>query len=437
MALRKVYGLNSIVALLIMLGLIVVLIVSIFILVTAFPDAFGSLPPEYETREVYSFEPWTFELNGLSVSYPEGGAIIPLYREEKQEAVLIVAAGQYRSGREKIPVDNPAGIFIEIEQEAFEEQRGDIIFVPVEDIVARNALMHIYARQPGLPVFWQKVIPLSFVPRQGSIFYYFLSPDGAPVLPPTLIDRRGNRYAAAAIYTMFFGIVLLVLYMFSLDFQPSRYWQFIHRTPPGSAALAAVPAAAALALGSELLPSLYEWPEYTLAAGYLAAAAGLVVLALLKKIDFLDFGLRPEMMRHGYIMAAAAALIFLIMARDIPRRFTWDGSSTLVEFLILLLLAGLTREMIWRGFIQTTLGRQFGAAAGLGLTVILAGLVHLATMYVTAPWLLQYPYSYIEAVILMPGVAAVLGFLYLRTENIISCALLHTLLIFLPRIIAG
>jgi membrane protease YdiL (CAAX protease family) len=49
--------------------------------------------------------------------------------------------------------------------------------------------------------------------------------------------------------------------------------------------------------------------------------------------------------------------------------------------------------------------------------------------------MLTYPYTYLEALILAPGLAAILGYLYLRTENILACALLHSLIIWLPTII--
>jgi len=63
------------------------------------------------------------------------------------------------------------------------------------------------------------------------------------------------------------------------------------------------------------------------------------------------------------------------------------------------------------------------------LTAVLAGLVHFGTVALSSPELLSYPYILVELLILTPGSAIVLGYLYLRTENILSCALLHGLLL--------
>jgi len=67
--------------------------------------------------------------------------------------------------------------------------------------------------------------------------------------------------------------------------------------------------------------------------------------------------------------------------------------------------------------------------------IVLASLARFAFLMITEPWMLSYPFSYLEVVILAPGLAAILGYLYLRTENILACALLHSLIIWLPGII--
>jgi membrane protease YdiL (CAAX protease family) len=417
--------------------MIIALIVLIFILVTSFPGAFGSPPPVYQLREIYQFEPWGFELDGLEVLFPSGGVIVPLYCEDKQEAVLITGAGKYVFTGNPPPVEDPAGIYLVISQALFESKRGDTIFIPVENEAERAKQTALAVRQPGLPVHWQRAIPLSFTPYGHSLFYYFITSDGEPVLPPVLAAPPGTLLVALLIYILFFMVILLVLNIFSLDHHPSRYWKFIHCARPGTVALVMVPAAAGLALGGELLPRLTGWPDYAVASGYLLTVAILLFLSKYRQVDFLDFGLQRDSLRHGYLLAGAAALIFLIMARDIPQNVSLRGMDTLVEYLLLFFLAALGREMIWRGFIQTTLGRRLGSTTGLLMTAALAGLLHLALIFLTEPWLLSYPFTYVELAVLVPGTALVLGFLYLRTENLLSCAFLHSLILFLPRIIVS
>jgi membrane protease YdiL (CAAX protease family) len=432
--LKKLSGMNYFVALIILLGVIFVLGLTALILVASFPGALGSEPPCFEIKEVYNFEPWFFEFNGLNAAYPEGGMIIPLFREDKQEAALLIGPGEYSTREYALPSEEPLGIFLMVNNEIFSELRGDTIFMPVLDAADRNAALVLYERQPGLPVLWQKGIPLVFNPVGSTLYYYFLDSTGDPVLPPALIEPAANLYGTMALYILFIVVVLLTILIFSLDHHPSRYWKFIHCARPGWPVAAAAVGAAAFALLSEMLPALTQLNESIIALGYAAAMGGLILLARYDKLDFLDFGLRPDMLRHGYLMVAATTALYMVMTRGIPEKLAVNGFSTLLDFLILFILVALAREMIWRGYIQTALGRQLGAIPGLIITSVLAGMVHYVVILSTSPWLLAYPYTAVETVVLVPGTALVLGLIYLRTENIISSALLHSLILFLPRI---
>lgn len=437
MTVKKAGRINYFVTLLILLGIIFALAFLSFILITSFPGAYGCPPRNYEVSEIYEFEPWVFEVDGLTAFFPEGGIIVPFYFDGRQEAVLIVGDAMYHSTTQTLPPEKPAGIYLYINHEVLEEKRGDIYWIPVKDQDARAEVLQFIEKQQHLPVVWPGTIPLEFHPRGSAVYYYFLAADGKPDQPPVLLDRPGLAYVSAAIYLTFVIITILVMLVFTLDYQPSRYWKKIHENPPGPIALAAVLGAAGLALGGELLPVLTGRSEYFSAAGYILAALLLILLARLRKIEHLDFGIRPDMLRHGYLIAILVTLLFVVIAREVPWQFSLDGAGSLLDFLGLFFLVAMTREIIWRGFIQTVLGRQFGAVPGLVITVLLAGLVHFSILFVTSPWMLAYPFTWVEIMVLVPGTATVLGLLYQRTENILSVTLLHSLLLFLPRIIVS
>ncbi|MEW5784339.1 MAG: CPBP family intramembrane glutamic endopeptidase [Bacillota bacterium] len=433
--LRRIAGMNYFIALIILLAIILFLVVAAFGLVTTLPGPLGAAPSEFEIKEIYSFEPWTFELGELTVSFPEGGIIIPAYKTDRQEAALLLGQGDYSISDGKLPVEEPVGLYLMLNQELFDEKRGDIIFLPVEDESIRAEAMRVYEKQPGLPVLWQNGIPLVFKPGGNSAYYYFLDSTGEPAFQPFTFSTPWSIYGTALIYSLIFMVIILTMLVFSLDHKPSRYWSFIHCARPNWVATSTAAAAAALALGGELLPVITGWPEATLSLGYAAAAIGLIILARQKKIDFLDFGIRPDMLKHGYLMAGAALAIIIFLTRGLPKQLSINGFSSVVDFLTIFTLIAVAREIIWRGYIQTTLSRKLGASAGIAITVILAGLVHYIVLSINIPWMLEYPYTLVETLVLVPGTAAVLGYLYLRTENILCCALLHSLILFLPRII--
>lgn len=432
---KKGTGQNYLVSLIIHLAVIAVLAVTAFFLAYYYPGTFAGPPYRYETKDVYTFEPWTFQLEDLEAAYPEGGLILPLFRNEKQEAVMILAQGEYKVSGQPLPDPGPAGIFMVIDEKLFEELRGCIICLPLENSDAAQQVMEIYERQPGLPVIWRPVIPLMFTPAPDSTYYYFISEEGEALFPPVLRDPPAKLYCALALYALLIIIVILMLNVFSLDHHPSRYWEILYQTRPGFVALGLAAAAVLLAMGSELLPLFAGAPAYSFLSGYLLFIALFLVLAYYKKIQLWDTGLNWNALGQGYFFALAAAAMFMIMTRGLPQQFSFNGWETAAGLAFSIFVIGLARELVWRGYIQTILGRQWGAVPGLLITALLAGLTHYATVALGNPALLSYPYTLVELLILAPGSAIVLGYLYLRTENILCCALLHGLLLSISSLI--
>ncbi len=428
---------NYLVSLIILLAIIAVLAAGAFFLAYYLPGTFAGPPFSYETKDLYSFEPWTFKLDDLEASYPEGGLILPLYRDEKQEAAMIFADGEYTVSGEPLSDQHPAGIFLVINEKIFEEIRSCVILLPSDDPETGLKMKKIYEQQPGLPVIWQKMIPLTFAPAADATYYYFISEDGKALLPPVLHEPPSKFYGSLALYAILTIIILLLMTIFSLDHRPSRYLETLYQTRPGNIALGLAAVAAILALGGELLPLFSGLPEYSLLSGYLLAIALFLILAYYKIIKVRDTGLNWNGLFHGYFLAIAAALMFIIITRGLPRQFSFNGMETAAGLVFSIFVIGLVRELVWRGYIQTILGRQWGVVPGLLLTAMLAGLVHFATVALGTPELLSYPYTLVELLILAPGSAIVLGYLYLRTENILCCALLHGLLLNISSLITN
>ena len=425
---------NYLVSLIILLAVIAVLAAATFLLAYYLPGTFAGPPFRYETKELYFFEPWSFNLDQIETEFPEGGLILPLYREDKQEAAIIFAEGEYKISGQPLPGKNPSGIFLVIDEKEFEMIRGCVILLPCEDAEAKQKMDRIYERQPGLPTIWNSVIPLTFAPAAGSSYYYFISEKGERLLPPTLNEPPVKLYASLALYAAVIAIILLMMTIFTLDHRPSRYWETLYQVKPGKTALKAAAVIVLLALGGELLPLCTPLPEYSFLAGYLAAIALIFFMCYRGIIDFWDTGLNRNALINGYLIAVAAAFMLMLITRGVPRQFSLNIKS-IGTLLFSVFVIGLARELIWRGYIQTMLGRRCGAIAGLLLTALLAGLVHYVAVALSSPELLSYPYTMVELLVLAPGTALVLGYLYLRTENILCCALLHGFLLSLPSLI--
>ncbi len=425
---RENSGHNYLVSLIILLTVIAVLAAAAFLLAYYLPGTFAGPPFRYETKELYCFEPWSFNLDQIEAEFPEGGLILPLYREDKQEAAIIFAEGEYRISEQPLSGKKPSGIFLVIDEKEFEMIRGCVILLPCDDTEAKQRMDRIYDRQPGLPTIWSSVVPLTFTPAAGSSYYYFISEKGERLLPPVLNEPQVKLYASLALYAALIAIILLMMTIFTLDHRPSRYWETLYQVKPEKTALQAAAAVALLALGGELLPLYTSLPEYSFLAGYLAAIVLIIFMCYKGIIDFWDTGLNRNALLNGYLIAVAAAFMFMIITRGVPRQFSLNVQSV-GALLFSVFIIGLARELIWRGYIQTMLGRRCGATAGLLLTTLLAGLFHYAVVALGSPELLSYPYTMVELLVLAPGTALVSGYLYLRTENILCCALLHGFLL--------
>ncbi|MFY9447930.1 MAG: CPBP family intramembrane glutamic endopeptidase [Dethiobacteria bacterium] len=435
MQLLKLARSNHFVALMLILGIVLILLLGIILIITYNPAALGFPPPSYNTNKIYQFEPWHFSVGELEVSFDQGGIVVPLFsRYNRQEGVVLLGNGHYRGGGAGLEEGfAPAGLFLIIDPDHLEQLRGDIIFMPVEDEEIREATEKILAQQPGLPAIWSRTIPLAFSPEEGSFYYHFISEEGEPLFPPTQPVKRTTLFSALLLYLLVFILIMLIIYAFSLDYSPSRYWESLLETPPRATTLVAVPLVLALAFAGEMLSLLERWPGWFAGVVYLFTVLLLLLPARLGYMEYPDLGVRRETLRNGYVIAVFAAAVLTAATMYRPAAGSPPDPAALAALILAGLVTALGRELVWHGFIQTTLVRKLGTVWGFLATVVLVGLLHLACLASFQPWLLSYPFGWLE-LLLEPGLAAVLGFLYLRTENILSCTLLHAWILLLPQI---
>jgi len=433
--LKKIGVTNYFIVLLILLALTAMLILSTFIFTAIFPDSLGRGPYEYEVANVCEFEPWAFEVNDLKVYFPQGGIIINLHESENKRSVLLLGDGRYEQGEQTLDSLDTGGLFMVLEFALFEELRGGNIFMPVEDEELLSHVNSISEKQIGIQSIWKDMLPLAFHTNDGLVFYYLVSAEGNPILPPKIALSLSHLLGSFLIYSMFFIIILLVITIFSPDHHYSKYWYLLGKTPPGAFSQLAILPVLLLILTADIIARTASWPVYAPAVGYLAAVLILIFSSKYGKIDYLDFGLRRDRVRHGYLLAVIAAAMLLGITRGIPIGFGSETIMAIISLPLIFLLVALPHEMIWRGYIQAVLSRRLDPTKGLLAMIVLTALVRFIFLAVSAPWLIVYPYTYLEIAVLVPGTAAILGYIYLRTENILCCALMHSLVLWLPGII--
>lgn len=435
MLLRKIGVQNYFIVLLILLALTAALVITTIILSAVFPGSLGRSPYDYETGPVYEFEPWLFEVDDLKVSFLKGGLITTLHEDEYKRSIMLIGEGYYEDGAIKLDADEAGGLFMVIEHDLFNLIRGSNIFTPIEDQALIGRVEEIAALQKGIPNIWEDIIPLTFHTQEDLIYYYYIASDGKPIFPPHCNGDIKQFLGPFLIHFLIFLIIMLIMTIFSPDHRYSRYWIHLGSTPPGLYSLAIMPFIIALLITSKILVHINEWPEYYSTLTYLLIIFFLYFSSRYGKIDYLDLGLRRDRIKHGYLLAIITALSLIIVIGGIPEGWAFEKESALISLLSIYFLIGLPHELIWRGYIQAFLSRQLDPTRGLLIMIFLTAAAHYLFMITTAPWMINYPYAYLEALILVPGTAALLGYLYLRTENILACAFLHTLIFWLPVII--
>lgn len=435
MRLKKIAGRNYFIALIILLVAISILVIALFVVSSIIPNALGNEPYQYEISSISYFEPWSFEAEDLEASFPRGGIILHINETDRFKTVILMGEGSFVKDDRTYSNEETSGLLMMIEHDLFEQLRGSNIFMPIEDQSLLFLVSFVFNNSSGVPTIWKDRVPMAFHGRQGLAFYYLLDPEGKPILPPTTNLTWVELYGTFLIYLLFILITIMIIMIFTLDHRYSRYWYHLASTPPSRFALCSLIAIIPVLALSDIVPALLQKSSLYTFIGYGLILICLIIAEKYDKIDYLDLGLRRDRLRYGYGLALGTAAIIILSAYGLPSGLTVSGMEPLLSLPVIFLLTGLPREMVWRGYIQAVLTRRLGINQGLLVMVLMASVVRFIYLIATEPWMLTYPYTYLEALILAPGLAAVLGYLYLRTENILACALLHSLIIWLPAII--
>ncbi len=435
MRLKKIAGKNYFIALMILLVAISILVISLFGANSMLPNAPGNKPYRYEISSISYFEPWFFEAESLAARFPQGGIILNINETDRFKTVILMGEGSFTKDGITYSDAETSGLLMMIEHELFDQIRGSNIFMPIEDQSLLFLASFIFSNASGVPNIWKDLVPLAFHGSKGIAFYYFLDPEGNPILPPATNLTMGELYGTFLIYLLFILITIVIITIFSLDHRYSRYWYHLATIMPGRFALISAIAIIPFLTLSDIVPVLFKLSHLYAFGGYGLIIIYLVIAERNGKIDYLDFGLRLDRLRYGYGLAIVTAAIIIVAAYGVPAGLSIGGIEPLLALPVIFLLTGLPREMIWRGYIQAVLTRRLGINLGFLAMILMASAARFIYLIAADPWMLTYPFTYLETLILAPGLAAIFGYLYLRTENILACAFLHSLIIWLPTII--
>jgi len=422
--------LNRIIILAIILPLIIILCLAVFLMASYYPGVIGSPSQEYQIEEKYQFEPWDFLLDDIYINFDEGGLMAQVLQEERIKGAFFKGDATYHSPTFDLPTE-AEGFLVLVDGDTIISQKDDVIFSGVESSQKEN-INNIFDNKPGIPTYEGAGVPLSFPPQEDSFYLYFMDEDHEKLSPVIHNTKSELPWLTGLFYSLIFIIIILVIQLLSLGFKPLEYRSYYPNL--SSSEFLAFVLVVLMVFAAHHLQKSLELPDYFTAAGY---GLVLIVVFLLSRHQMFvatHMGVNKNTCKNGYFLAGIVSVIFLFLPFEV---FSGIKAVSLGEafqhFVWIFLSAGLLHEMVWRGYIQVSLSRLAGRHLGLIITVLLSGLFHYFIVFLNSPEALAFPFAYIDIAVLVPGTALVLGYLFIRTENIFSCALLHSIIVFLPQ----
>lgn len=227
----------------------------------------------------------------------------------------------------------------------------------------------------------------------------------------------------------FAGLAVLLTYILTIQFSRPRdlryYRDFVYH--PGAGYI--------LACFSLFLIFQYLLNDQFLEYGY-TITIGLLMLALLPYLmqsgGYRYLGLGYYHLITGSGIAVVLALIFQsIGSLNLPRGIDWHTGRNIWWFIWTYPLLSFLHETYWRGLLQNVLIRWIGVFQGILLQVFLYSLFTFSQLLLwhsaTGDSLL------LQAFLLAPAEAAILGYFYWKTHNLWATAFLHMLIMLLPQ----
>ena len=396
----------------------------------------GTLAPAFSFQEVYFSEAWSFDAEQYRVQLPEKALIAPVYQEGTFMGMTFQAEGGTVVPRGSTERQKASGGFFMMDNETFLQAKGDTLFAPVEDRTLKNRLILSARQLTVLPSLQAIIHERTFIPEMEKGYAYLEKNNGTALTDLDSIVVENRPWLV-----IYFGLQIMMALVFaqilSLDLAVPRPTAYTLKSTPSRWE------AAACLLSLFLLYTLHGYmdlpafdPTFNPYAvlTYLGILAVLAILAWRQLIPRQTFGLTVQNLLRSAVIALVLALMLTVFsALKLPESLAVEPLQAAAALFALLFVSSLAKELFWRGFFQTLLERITGRLGGLLLTTALITGFYVLVAHTHSPEVLMDPVRQLELFFFLPGFSLVLGYVFLRSRNILSSTLLHTLVLFVPQ----
>jgi len=432
---RTPLKLNPISYFILLLAAAIALCLAAFYVAFFHSSSIGTPAPSIHFREIYQSEAWDFARGDYRVHLPDEAVIAPVYNRDDFIGITFQAEHGAAFTPGKTETLDITGGFITMDNDTFQELKGETLFLSVDDRISASRLS-LSARQlvtlPTVEVIGHQRI---FLPGEEQTYTY-LEKDGQALYGPETIDPE-HRFWMLSFFGLQLFIAMLFAQMLTLDLPTPKPMLHILKTFPLWREFAAALISLLLLYGAylylELPPLSRDFNLYSLST-YAGIMIFLVLLAWKHLISRQLFGVNWQNIWRSIIVSLVLVLVITFFsALKFPTGLTVATASQGATLFGLLFACCLAKELFWRGFIQTLLERTTGRWGGLLLTPVLVTGFYCLVIYTRSPEILADPARQLELFFFLPGLSLLLCYVFLKSRNILGSALLHTLLLFLPQ----
>lgn len=454
MKISLIKAFNPLGILLITIASIIIIGLVILLLITYSPSHLGVLNPGFTINEIYSFERIELEGEYISFSMDKGGFLVPGYRGGLVYSMVILGEGEFKLStpdgviensfsalylplqpkdyqylRENLILDTTYNAsVIERANKVFHENRKTFLFVePFNQLrmfppPSENLLGVIYSSDYG-KIKYIEGKSVIFRPKEGKQVSFFNSRGTVSYPSPWIYNTMGVGIVLMT------SILIISCFVITLDVhnRPEAVTSFDAGSSKSSKALTSFFLLTAFGSTMPGIVELYGvqninhvlYPVIAFMAVFIKVRQGYP----LRGMGFnLNYPLRSLL-----VGITLAVLGFFMGSLGLPKGFYISNP----KLLVLPILISFSKEIFYRGFIQTTLEDFTGPWPAILITSMVAGLTYLI------PGLFSLglePAVMFNSLLTIPCTAAVSGYIFMKTRSLLGTVIFAALLEILPSI---
>jgi hypothetical protein len=415
---------------------------------TVNPDNLGVLDKPLEVRDMYISETIVYITDLFSVTYPEGGFIVPGYMEGQIWGFTIYGRGQYEiipRNSKGISVENELlklfqgktnSILVQLHPSKFQEFRDFVLIEQTFNTQVKEYAEDIFHGSgnnlPGFEVFGTRRV---FLPSYGDVLVSLTTEDSHFIKVAdnsrSFLEINGIRYPIERennyvysplnnikryiFYSLIFILIITLITLLTLDIkkkEKSLVQRIVTSKEVGYLAL--------------YLLLLFILDQFTF---YSFAIMGLVVISscVVFKVPLKNIGFTYNNTMPSLVIALVVSFIIIFVSKlKGPGIFISTPQAAILWMIRMFLLYYLPRELFYRGYVQGTIDRLTNRLAAIFIVPLIISIIWILPLALYG----SIGNNILIASLLLMPMEFINSYTYYKTRNVMAPALIGLFIAF-------